>query len=1324
MPSKIAQLFLTLKTNRKALLFLLFILVLVGVITGHEVKAGILDDIFSAIGGTFSSIITTFLLYIVQFLGYIFVQIVSLLIAVATFNNITNLPMVELGWATVRDLANMFFIVVLLIIAYSTILKIQSYHYQKILVKLLIMAIMINFSKLICGFLIDFFQVIMLTFVNGFKDAAAGNLASGFGLYEILSITQAGGEGFQEGAVAAAILAVVMILVADMTVLIMMAVLLWRIAMLWVLTILSPLAYLSYAAMPKYWSQWWSMFFQHLVSGPVIAFFLWLALVTLQQGDIGKNFVPEKQDSAFITDVDTGTLMQYAVAMALLLGGLTMAQKMAQQSGGAVANFADKVSKYGKKAGMVLTGAAAIGAAGRGVAWVGGRARDKVSRGVVDFATGRIGRQRHDKDDNVIAPSKVRQSLALLTKAGREGWASHGKDLKTKSDTLAYAMSLENSKKFWSGGYKRINPFKNFERTVKDQEGKDQWFEWMRGQAAVDGEQYLMQEGRAKKDNNFYRTVKGGFFKLEKDGVIARDKTGEYIGMSEDDIQGKTEGKDYVKLDDGEFMYSDGRYKQKNPGKRIAYGKPGEPPPEQAGSWRKANDFMRNKDGTVQVLQQGDAGYDQAKKFSEFITDTDGNKIAATKANRKKYAGNGGVRATGLGTVFRIRGKDGWQVREFGPEAALTKEERKEYDKLAKQAVSGNDVIQTSGRLVRDKKGRVVTYADELEKQALINKGLITKDASTVAVNDFQRDEKGNAITAAYDEERKQAGKISTMKVKEDATNSWIAKATGIMFSHADYGVSTPELQLAEARLRADYAKEYLPLGKDRFMELGARTFNMKGGEGTLRREALLIAAANKGYLDDLMSHDKFRSEYKRLGKERYGYQDGTFYNEMTLNDFLHDYLEGTGAGQGRGRASQRTLQLIDELEDIGRDTRHFEYMGQSTFNTNTGRYETNRMRAVVDDMGYAVDKFGKRISDLHIGTNVDLSWDGGRNGWVDKQGNLKINSEDMKKGVRMMMPDMVGFSMNEWNKLSGRQKAGTAPHFFMSLRDDDGEAKVGGAVTEMHRQALSGFKGDALRDAHYAQGRLKEWIYNMGLEGDRIVIKDKVDKERFEMFMQMNPDFMLTYYGQITNKRDPKEVKIVDYTEHADGEAKTINVNKLMQDRFIRERNSSLNKYLSEIKSLIGGYKGEAKDLKQFKAKKISTDDLELSGDFRKNAQTKNEVKLETERLEDLVNKQGFDLGNIDDYIRFREVLEGVLEQIHDIESNFNVEGGRLAEQFDSLGHNLPHLDKSHLMSEADIGNYVKLAKKNGVNTSVIRTLASELKKQLSQPVKQEKTT
>ena len=122
------------------------------------------------IGGWFVAIIGNFLLGIIGLLTSLLLFLIDWVASLFQYNNFLHSQAVLIGWPLVRDLCNMFFVVIMLIVAFSTILKVSRYHYKDILWKLLIMAILINFSKTILGFIIDFGQVIMLAFVNGFKE--------------------------------------------------------------------------------------------------------------------------------------------------------------------------------------------------------------------------------------------------------------------------------------------------------------------------------------------------------------------------------------------------------------------------------------------------------------------------------------------------------------------------------------------------------------------------------------------------------------------------------------------------------------------------------------------------------------------------------------------------------------------------------------------------------------------------------------------------------------------------------------------------------------------------------------------------------------------------------------------------------------------------------------------------------------------------------------------------------------------------------------------------------------------------------------------------
>ncbi|MBI4652952.1 hypothetical protein HY750_01740 [Candidatus Kuenenbacteria bacterium] len=234
--------------------------------------AGLLGFIFGDLGARVLGCVSIVLYGIIGLLAKLLIVIIQILIAVSSYNDFINAPAITEGWAIIRDVANMFFVIVLLIIAISTILGIETYNYKKLLPKLLLMAILINFSKMICGLLIDLSQVVMMTFVDGYKEAAAGNMASAFQLDQILSWgfkTQEAKEANMSylEIMGALLLALVLVIVAISVTLGTILIFLIRIIMIWFLVVLSPLAYLlsAFPGGAKYAQQWWIAFTKYLI---------------------------------------------------------------------------------------------------------------------------------------------------------------------------------------------------------------------------------------------------------------------------------------------------------------------------------------------------------------------------------------------------------------------------------------------------------------------------------------------------------------------------------------------------------------------------------------------------------------------------------------------------------------------------------------------------------------------------------------------------------------------------------------------------------------------------------------------------------------------------------------------------------------------------------------------------------------------------------------------------------------------------------------------------------------------------------------------------
>ncbi|MBU2081122.1 hypothetical protein KJ962_00210 [Patescibacteria group bacterium] len=288
------------------------------------------------IGVGVANILGHLLSAIISALGLILTVLIKILVWVCSQSNFIGSAAVSNGWKIVRDLCNMFFILILLIISFATMLRMPNYEWKKLLPKLLLMAILINFSKTICGLIIDAAQIIMLTFVNGFKAVGEGNLVSMLGLKEIYSIDAEATNVNTFTVFGSYLLALIYVLISLVVITTMVAVLVMRMVMLWIYIVLSPLAYLlaAFPAGQSYSQQWWKEFTNNVIVGPVLAFFIWLSFASatgLVSADINPTGV---MLNAGITQAgSTDNMIKFIISIGMLLGGLMITQQIGGMAG-------------------------------------------------------------------------------------------------------------------------------------------------------------------------------------------------------------------------------------------------------------------------------------------------------------------------------------------------------------------------------------------------------------------------------------------------------------------------------------------------------------------------------------------------------------------------------------------------------------------------------------------------------------------------------------------------------------------------------------------------------------------------------------------------------------------------------------------------------------------------------------------------------------------------------------------------------------------------------------------------------------------------------
>jgi hypothetical protein len=120
--------------HKKTILSLCLILLIsslgIFVLGAEEAKAGLFSiDIGFSILAKIIAGIGTIIHSIVSLFFWFGAMLLELAFGIEEF---TNAGVVQLGWKITRDLANMFFVLILLVIAFATILRVETYGMKQI----------------------------------------------------------------------------------------------------------------------------------------------------------------------------------------------------------------------------------------------------------------------------------------------------------------------------------------------------------------------------------------------------------------------------------------------------------------------------------------------------------------------------------------------------------------------------------------------------------------------------------------------------------------------------------------------------------------------------------------------------------------------------------------------------------------------------------------------------------------------------------------------------------------------------------------------------------------------------------------------------------------------------------------------------------------------------------------------------------------------------------------------------------------------------------------------------------------------------------------
>ena len=316
-------------------------------------------DPIGTIATAIVSVITDILARLCQFILNLGSQMLSWSITAGGIDQTgRGSPVVTEGWNLTRGIANSALIIGLVIIAINIILGKEEEQAKKTLINFVIVALLINFTPLICGFLIEGANIIARGFIS---DGITNEMSNQF--LEGVTLARDGADLLE--VLMLMIFLIVFSIISFFVYILYSLLFLARTVVLWILIVVSPIA-LATKVFPKsnavrkffpsilYWDDWYEMFLQWVILVIPAAFFIHLSNIAIKTLVITKP--PEEANN----------IISNGFSCSLPLIFLIVGFMVTISSGGKIAS---PIGDLGKKAWAATAGAAggyAIGKAEAG----------------------------------------------------------------------------------------------------------------------------------------------------------------------------------------------------------------------------------------------------------------------------------------------------------------------------------------------------------------------------------------------------------------------------------------------------------------------------------------------------------------------------------------------------------------------------------------------------------------------------------------------------------------------------------------------------------------------------------------------------------------------------------------------------------------------------------------------------------------------------------------------------------------------------------------------------------------------------------------------
>lgn len=308
-------------------------------------------------------------------------------------------PIVDIGWKILRDVANLCFIFILLYIAINTILQTKSADTKRLLIRVIIVAILLNFSLFFAKVVIDSSNILALQFYEKMSTGSDGDDRKAYdkGISQTFiknlgleSVYKAGGgdssaTGVEpipniRNTIVIMIGGALMILVTAFVFFAGAIMFIIRTIVLIFLLVLSPLAFLS-MILPQtesHWKKWSGMLLSQSFFAPIYMIMMYIVISIVSTGSFSTPSGTPTNIASFLSGnaSSVGTIYVYLILIALMLGSLFVAKSLGAVGGDFARNMAGKAT-FGASSWMGRRSAGYIGSKLAENKWVNNLANNR-----------------------------------------------------------------------------------------------------------------------------------------------------------------------------------------------------------------------------------------------------------------------------------------------------------------------------------------------------------------------------------------------------------------------------------------------------------------------------------------------------------------------------------------------------------------------------------------------------------------------------------------------------------------------------------------------------------------------------------------------------------------------------------------------------------------------------------------------------------------------------------------------------------------------------------------------------------------------------------